>query len=239
MARSEPVTTRRDSGSRRVRSARADRVAPGFAFSRREVAEFAGCSLQAIDKAIEQRVVLKRRKRGETVIGVDGLAVMVLLCSAKLDLPVKAKRLVRQWISRERPFANRGEQALELSEVVVLRVSEPARVVLMEAEAYAADRDRLIASDPRIFGGQPVIAGTRIPVRTVAERLDAGDTIDVLAEDYPHVEPRAFEVAALYARTHPRRGRPAKPWRHGTTRTSRGEAVHRREPVTAARRHRT
>jgi uncharacterized protein (DUF433 family) len=237
MARSGSATTTRGSGSRRVRSARADRVVSEF--SRREVAEFAGCSLQAIDKAIEQRVVPKRRKRGETVIGVDGLAVMVLLCSAKLDLPVKAKRLVRQWISRERPFANRGEQALELSEVVVLRVSEPARVVLMEAEAYAVDRDRLIASDPHIFGGQPVIAGTRIPVRTVGERLDAGDTIDVLAEDYPHVEPRAFEVAALYARTHPRRGRPAKPWRHGTTRTSQGEAVHRREPVTAARRHRT
>jgi uncharacterized protein (DUF433 family) len=197
--------------------------AAGFTFSRREVAEFAGCSLQSIDKAIEQRVVPKSRKRAETVISEDGLAVMVMLGYAKLDLPVKAKQLVRQWISKERPFAKRGEQALELSDVIVLRVPEPAREVVAEAEAYAADRDRFIASDPHIFGGQPVIAGTRIPVHTVAERLDAGDTVDVLAEDYPHVDPRAFEVAARYARTHPRRGRPAKPWRDRTARrTSRG-----------------
>jgi len=193
-------------------------VASGLTFSRREVAEFAGCSLQAIDKAIEQRVVPKRRKRAETVISEDGLAVMVMLGYAKLDLPVKAKQLVRHWISQERPFAKKGEQALRLSEVIVLRVPEPAREVVAEAEAYAADRDRFIASNPHIFGGQPVIAGTRIPVHTVAQRLDAGDTVDVLAEDYPHVDPRAFEVAARYARTHPRRGRPAKPWRDGTTR---------------------
>jgi uncharacterized protein (DUF433 family) len=211
---------RRDSS---VKSVRAGQTASGFTFSRREVAEFAGCSLQAIDKAIEQRVVPKRRKHAETVIGEDGLAVMVMLGYAKLDLPVKAKQLVRQWISEVRPFAKSGEQALKLSDVIVLRVPEAARKVVEEAETYAADRDRLIVSDPHIFGGQPVIAGTRIPVHTVAERLDAGDTIDVLAEDYPHIDPRAFEVAARYARTHPRRGRPVKPWRDGATRrASRG-----------------
>lgn len=195
-----------------VRSVRAGKAKSGLTFSRREVAEFAGCSLQALDKAIEQRVVPKSRKRAETVIGEDGLAVMVMLGYAKLDLPVKAKQLVRAWISTERPFAKRGEQALELSDAIVVRVPEPAREVVAEAEAYAADRDRFIASDPHIFGGQPVIAGTRIPVHTVAERLDAGETVDVLTADYPHVDPRAFEVAARYARTHPRRGRPAKPW---------------------------
>lgn len=198
--------------------ARVGHVASGSTFSRREVAEFAGCSLQAIDKAIEQRVVLKLRKHDETVIGEDGLAVMVLLGCAKLDLPVKAKQLVRQWIAVERPFAKSGERVLRLSDVIVLRVPESAREVVAQAETYAADRERFIASDPHIFGGQPVIAGTRIPVHTVAERLDAGDTIDVLAEDYPHVDPHAFQVAARYARTHPRRGRPVKPWGDGATR---------------------
>jgi hypothetical protein len=58
-----------------------------FTFSRREVAEFAGVSLQAVDKAIEQRVVAKRRVHAETLISEDGLAVMVMLGYAKLDLP--------------------------------------------------------------------------------------------------------------------------------------------------------
>jgi uncharacterized protein (DUF433 family) len=109
-------------------------------------------------------------------------------------------------------------QALELSDVIVLRVPEPAREIVAEAETYAADRDRFIESNPHIFGGQPVIAGTRIPVHTVAQRLDFGETVDMLAEDYQHVEPRAFEVAARYARMHPRRGRPAKRWREAATR---------------------
>jgi uncharacterized protein (DUF433 family) len=182
------------------------------------VAEFAGCSLQAIDKAIEQRVVPKRRTRTETVISEDGLAVMVMLGFTKLDLPVKTKQLVRQWLAETRPFTKKGEQTLKLSEVLVVRVPEPVKEVVAEAEAYATDRDRFIASYPHIFGGQPVIAGTRIPAHTVAERLDAGDTLEVLAEDYPHVEPRALEVAARYARTHPRRGRPVKPWREAATR---------------------
>lgn len=194
----------------RVSSGR-DPSGPGF--SRREVAEFAGCSLQAVDKAIEQRVVPKRRVGTETVIGEDGLAVMVMLAYTKLDLPVKTKQQVRQWLAKTRPFAEKGDPMLELSEVLLVRVPEPVKDAVAEAEAYAADRDRFITSDPHVFGGQPVIAGTRIPVHTVAERLDAGDTLEVLAEDFPHVEPRALEVAARYARTHPRRGRPVKPWR--------------------------
>jgi uncharacterized protein (DUF433 family) len=204
--------------SRTTSSPKRGRVSSALTFSRREVAEFAGCSLQAIDKAIEQRVVPKRRAKTETVIGEDGLAVMLMLTHMKLDLPVKTKQLLRQWLAESRPFDKRAEQTLELSEVVVVRVPEPVKEVIAEAEAYATDRERFITSDRHIFGGQPVIAGTRIPVHTIAERLDAGDTLEVLAEDYPHVEPRALEVAARYAKTHPRRGRPVKPWRNAATR---------------------
>lgn len=215
-------TTARRAGGSSLARVREQGEAPRSGFSRREVAEFAGCSLSAIDKAIEQRVVPKRTDHGETVIGEDGLAVMVMLCHARLDLPVKAKHLVREWISNDRPFAGTHRNDLELSDVVVLRVPESAREIVAEAAAYARDRDRLIVSDPDIFGGQPVIAGTRIPVHAMAERLEAGDSIDMLAEDFPHVDRRAFQIAARYARTHPRRGRPAKPWRSpASRRTSR------------------
>jgi uncharacterized protein (DUF433 family) len=206
------------SGTRTASPSKLGHVSSGLTFSRREVAEFAGCSLQAIDKAIEQRVVPKRRAKSETVIGEDGLAVMLMLAHTKLDLPVKTKQFVRQWLAESRPFAKKGEQMLELSEVLVVRVPEPVKTIVAEAAAYAADRNRFITSDPNVFGGQPIIAGTRIPVHTVAERLEAGDTLEVLAEDYPHVEPRALEVAARYARTHPRRGRPVKPWRNAAAR---------------------
>lgn len=38
---------------------------------------------------------------------------------------------------------------------------------------------------PDICNGQPVIAGTRIPVQTIMEFLGAGDSIDEVLEAYP------------------------------------------------------
>ena len=186
---------------------------PERVFSRREVAELAGVSLQAIDKAIEQGVLPRQRRRSETVISEEGFVVMAILGGASIELPVKVKRLVCRWVSTDRPHAKQGEQALQVSDVITVHLSEPVRERVAEAEEYATQRETHIESRPEILGGQPVIAGTRIPVHMIAKRLDTGDTIEALREDYPHVDPRAFEVAARYAKTHPRRGRPVKPWR--------------------------
>ncbi len=38
--------------------------------------------------------------------------------------------------------------------------------------------DHLISISPNIMGGAPVFAGTRVPVQTLFEYLEAGDTID-------------------------------------------------------------
>ena len=46
------------------------------------------------------------------------------------------------------------------------------------------DAPRLIAIDPTISFGRPVIAGTSIPTSVLHERWKAGDSIQELAEDY-------------------------------------------------------
>jgi uncharacterized protein (DUF433 family) len=46
------------------------------------------------------------------------------------------------------------------------------------------DTPRIIAIDPRLAFGRPVIAGTRIPTAEVAERFKAGDSIDDLLREY-------------------------------------------------------
>ena len=38
--------------------------------------------------------------------------------------------------------------------------------------------DPLISISPQLMGGTPVFAGTRVPVQTLFEYLEAGDTID-------------------------------------------------------------
>jgi uncharacterized protein (DUF433 family) len=45
----------------------------------------------------------------------------------------------------------------------------------------------LITSSPEIMGGTPVFAGTRVPVQTLIEYLEAGETIDDFLEGFPSV----------------------------------------------------
>ncbi len=54
----------------------------------------------------------------------------------------------------------------------------------------------VIHSDPDILGGTPVFVGTRVPIRTLLDYLEAGDTLNEFLEDFPSVT-REQAVAAL------------------------------------------
>jgi uncharacterized protein (DUF433 family) len=45
----------------------------------------------------------------------------------------------------------------------------------------------LITNSPEIMGGTPVFAGTRVPVQTLFEYLEAGDTITDFLDGFPTV----------------------------------------------------
>jgi uncharacterized protein (DUF433 family) len=53
-----------------------------------------------------------------------------------------------------------------------------------------------IHSDPEIMGGTPVFVGTRVPVETLLDYLEAGDPLDEFLEDFPSVS-REQVVAVL------------------------------------------
>jgi len=44
-----------------------------------------------------------------------------------------------------------------------------------------------IHADPEIMGGTPVFVGTRVPVQTLLDYLEAGDPLDEFLEDFPSV----------------------------------------------------
>lgn len=54
----------------------------------------------------------------------------------------------------------------------------------------------LITSSPDRLGGTPVFAGTRVPVQSLLDHLEAGDTLDMFLDDFPSVT-RAHAVAVL------------------------------------------
>lgn len=54
----------------------------------------------------------------------------------------------------------------------------------------------VIHSDPEIMGGTPVFAGTRVPLATLLDYLEAGQPLSEFLEDFPTVT-REQAVAAL------------------------------------------
>ncbi len=57
-------------------------------------------------------------------------------------------------------------------------------------------RESVIVSDPEILGGTPRFRGTRVPVDTLIDYLEAGDTLDEFLDNFPSVT-REAAIAAL------------------------------------------
>ena len=57
-------------------------------------------------------------------------------------------------------------------------------------------RDKVVHSDPDILGGTPVFVGTRVPVRSLFDYLEGGDTLDEFLRQFPSVR-REQAVAVL------------------------------------------
>ena len=54
----------------------------------------------------------------------------------------------------------------------------------------------VVHSDPDIMSGTPVFVGTRVPVQTLLDYLEAGQPLSEFLEDFPTVS-KAQAVAAL------------------------------------------
>ena len=59
-----------------------------------------------------------------------------------------------------------------------------------------AKQHKVVHSDPEILGGTPVFVGTRVPVKTLYDYLEAGDSLGEFLDDFPSVT-REQAVAAL------------------------------------------
>ncbi|WP_310395157.1 DUF433 domain-containing protein [Hymenobacter sp.] len=58
----------------------------------------------------------------------------------------------------------------------------------------------LITANPAILGGQPVFAGTRVPIETLFDHLEAGVSLDGFLDDFPTVS-KAQAIALLETAT--------------------------------------
>jgi uncharacterized protein (DUF433 family) len=59
----------------------------------------------------------------------------------------------------------------------------PVKLYLF-TRSHQADEPRVVAIDPYVSFGRPVLVGTGIPTAVIAQRYKAGESIQALAEDY-------------------------------------------------------
>ncbi len=60
-------------------------------------------------------------------------------------------------------------------------------------------QSKLVVSDPAVMGGKPVIAGTRISVELILEKLAAGESVEQVLDAHPRLTREAIRAALAFA----------------------------------------
>jgi uncharacterized protein (DUF433 family) len=76
----------------------------------------------------------------------------------------------------------------------------PVSTLLLLRNSHIMNINELIAGDPDILSGQTVFAGTRVPVETLFDHLEAGIPLNEFLDNFPTVS-REQAVGLLLVRT--------------------------------------
>lgn len=66
--------------------------------------------------------------------------------------------------------------------------------------------DQLVTANPKVMGGMPVFAGSRVPIEIVLSSLKADVDLEELKLSYPFLTPVHIEAARAYEQEHPSAG---------------------------------
>jgi uncharacterized protein (DUF433 family) len=181
----------------------------GEIYTPAQVSAITGLPLPAVHKAIEYKLIRPKRVREGRVVQrmLSKAQVVYLRMEAKglASLPLASRRRVAQAVERDP-----GIDVLALSEgSAILIECKSARREVDAGLRRLTQAIRMVESDPEIMRGTPVYKGTRIPVESVADMLSQGATVPEILAGYPALTRQKVELAPMYVRAFPRRGRPA------------------------------
>jgi uncharacterized protein (DUF433 family) len=63
----------------------------------------------------------------------------------------------------------------------------------------AIDYQRYIVRDPAVCGGEPIVKGTRVTVRTVLASLAEGLSVDAILQEFPTLDEAAARAVIAFA----------------------------------------
>lgn len=192
----------------------------GNTFSPNEAACITDVPLKEVHRIIDRGLLdgaVEVVNGGRVLQGV-GLLALKLAHETKAVLTLAGRRrLVRSLLRRVDARAAR-------TSCVSVDV-EPMRGAVQKGIAQLQRACDEIVSDPDVLTGTPCIRGTRIPAHDIAEMLANGDKVESILRDYSWISHSQVELAAVYARAYPRRGRPRRPHRRGRKQTTLSETA--------------
>ena len=59
-------------------------------------------------------------------------------------------------------------------------------------------REDLVTSDPKVMMGKPTVAGTRVTVELILEKLAAGETVERVVEAHPRLTEEGVRAALAF-----------------------------------------
>ncbi len=128
-------------------------------------------SLQKVRRALDYvaKELGKERPLIEQDFSTDGVGLFVERYGKLIDATQKGQTAMR-----------------EVLEAGLTRIERDAAGVAARLFPWRTNptESRLVAVDPRIAFGQPVLASTRIPVEVIFDRFRANESLDHLARDY-------------------------------------------------------
>ncbi|TAK20483.1 MAG: DUF433 domain-containing protein [Chloroflexota bacterium] len=194
-------------------------VGASVEFSVKEVAAIVGVPELTVRKAIAARAVAPRAAMtGRAVryrFAPRDLVFVKLVTSFPLALLRSDKAAIRALVRDGRRSAGRWsvrEDDLVASEsgVEINVPLEPVRSQIAEGiRIFEVGRTRIV-SNPEVIDGEPVFAGTRVPLAHVAALFAKGVPIAEMREDFPRLSEDDLAYARMVARMKRDPGRPRK-----------------------------
>ncbi len=183
------------------------------AYTPSQIAAVTGLPLPAVHKAIEHKVIrpkcVRKGRLVQRLLSRSQAVYLRLEARGLRSLPLAARRQVARAVERD---AASDEIAFSEDGVILIQCKS-ARKEVAAGFRRLAEATRMVQSDPEIMGGAPVYKRTRIPVHAIAGMLAQGATVAEILEGYPALSREKVELAPMYVKAFPRRGRPAvRPW---------------------------
>jgi uncharacterized protein (DUF433 family) len=170
----------------------------------REAAFVTGLGERIVNHEIDARIIPSRATDGERRIRGADVLYLGAVRNLREGLGQPLRRRLRNAIAKA--AADKAPEAtVEHFHLVLLELEGELLGAFRELEAVRRDQIESLAN---VLAGEPVIKGTRIAARHIANLVKRGATTAELREDFDLTDDQ-IRAAVVFDRVTPRRGRPA------------------------------